>query len=154
MKSTYIYILLLLSCLVVMSACNNKKQTHEEQQKDKFEGAYYTTEELEKKAAQDSNFAKSKEYASKMGEAAIEMSKNTFNMKANEKLLLEFEVALKALKQNTDDIKRNPDLSKDAAFMKNTQAKAEKVLACQQSLKKAHLNASEESKFHDLCHQK
>jgi len=153
MKSTYIYILLILSCLVVMSACNNKKQTHEEQQKDKFEGAYYTAEELEKKAAQDSNFAKSKEYASKMGEAAIEMSKNTFNMKANEKLLLEFEIALKALKQNTEDIRKNPTLSKDASFVKATQAKAEKVLTYYQSLKKAHLSPDEESKFNKLNRQ-
>ena len=88
-----------------------------------------------------------------MEKTGIEMAKNSGNMIANEKLLLEFEVALKALKQNTDNIKRNPVLSKDVAFMKNTQVKAEKVLACHQSLKKVHLSPDQEQKFYKLNHQ-
>jgi hypothetical protein len=153
MKFFPIYISILLCSILFFVACNNKKQTQEEQQKDQFEGAYYSAEELKEKAAQDSNFAKSKEYASQMEKAGIEMAKNSGNMIANEKLLLEFEVALKALKQNTEDIKKNPTLSKDVLFVKATQAKAEKVLTYYQSLKKAHLSPDEEQKFYKLNHQ-
>ena len=135
-----------------MGACNSK-QTQEEQKKEQFEDAFNTSQELKEKAAQDSNFAKSKEYASQMEKAAIEISKKTFNMNTNEKMLLEFEVALKSLKQSMDEIKKNPELSKEVSFMGKVQSKAGKVRELQQSLKKVNLNPLEKEKFNELCHR-
>lgn len=137
-------------CLI-MGACNSK-QTQEEQKKEQFEDAFNTSQELQEKAAQDSNFAKSKEYASQMEKAAIELSQKTFNMNTNEKMLLEFDVAIKSLKQSMDEIKKDPELSKDLAFIKGIRAKADKVLTYQQSLKKLNLNPTEKKKFEELCH--
>lgn len=145
------YIVIFFCCLI-MGACNSK-QTQEEQKKEQFEDAFNTSQELKEKAAQDSNFAKSKEYASQMEKAAIEISKKTFNMNTNEKMLLEFEVALKSLKQSMDEIKKNPELSKEVSFMGKVQAKAGKVRELQQSLKKVNLNPLEKEKFNELCHR-
>jgi len=88
-----------------------------------------------------------------MERACIEMAKKTSDMNTNEKLLLEFEVALKALKQSTDRIKENPQLANDASFMEKTKAKVDKVREYQQNLKKAQLSSVEEKKFYELCHQ-
>lgn len=136
-----------------MDSCHNKKQTQEEQTKEQFEDDFDTSEEFQDKAAQDSNFAKSKEYASQMEKASIEMSKKTFNMPENEKILLEFEVALKNLKQHTDKLKQNTKLSKDVSFMEEMQTKASKVREYQQCLKKANLNPQEKDKFDKLSRQ-
>lgn len=106
------------------------------------------------KAIEDPEFAKSKEYTSQMEDACIEMSKKTFNMRETDKLLLEFEVALNALKEYTDKIKKNPELSKDASFAEKIQTKANKVIDYQQKLKKARLNPLEKRKFDALCHRK
>lgn len=154
MKSllNYSYIFIL-SCGLLMCACNNKKQALEEQKKDQFEDAFNTSEELKEKAAKDPQFAKSKEYSSQMEKACIEMSKKTSTMNENEKMLLEFETALKTLKLNTDKLKQNPGLSKDVLFMGKVQAKAGKVRELQQSLKKVNLNPLEKEKFNELCHQ-
>lgn len=153
MKYFSIYVFIIF-CSLLMGSCSNKKRTQEEQKKEQFEDAFIKSEKLQEKAAHDSVFAKSKEYASQMEKTSIEMSKKTFNMKENDKLFLEFEVALKALKECTDKIKKNPELSKDNLFMENTQAKIDKVLEYQQSLKKAQLNSIEKKKFYELCHQK
>lgn len=136
-----------------MDSCHNKKQTQEEQTKEQFEDAFNTAEELKEKAAQDSNFIKSKEYSSEMEKASIEMSKKTFNMPENEKMLLEYEVALRNLKQYTDKLKQNTKLSKDVSFMEEMQTKASKVREYQQSLKKANLNPQEKDKFDKLSRQ-
>jgi len=137
-----------------MSACGKKKQSQEEQKKEQFEDAFTTTEELQEKAIEDPEFAKSKEYTSQMEDACIEMSKKTFNMRETDKLLLEFEVALNALKEYTDKIKKNPELSKDASFTEKIQTKVNKVIDYQQKLKKTRLNPLEKKKFDALCHQK
>lgn len=142
--------IVILSCCLILISCNSK-QTQEEQKKEQFEDAFNTTQELQEKAALDSNFANSKEYSSQMEKAAIEMSKKTYNMNSNEKMLLEFEVALKSLKQSMAESKRNPELSKNLTFAKNIQAKANKVLVYQQNIKKLDLNQTEKKKFQDLC---
>lgn len=135
-----------------MSTCSNK-QTVEEQENEQIEEAFNMVEELQEKASKDSNFIKSKEYSSQMEKAAIEMSKKTFNMPVNEKLLFEYEVSLKNLKLNTDKLKQNPDLSKDLSFVKETQTKADKVREYYQSLQKTNLNSQEKKKFDKLNHQ-
>lgn len=84
---------------------------------------------------------------------SIEMSKKTFNMPENEKILLEFEVALRNLKQHTDKLKQNPKLSRNVSFMEKIQAKADKVREYQQSLKKTNLNPQEKDKFDKLSRQ-
>lgn len=137
-----------------MISCNNKKKTQEDQTKDDFQQTYNATEDIQEKAALDSNFAKSKEYALQMGKASIEMSKRTFNMKPTDKLFYEFEIALIALKQKTIEMKQNPELSENASYMKRIKVKIDKVLACRQSLKNARLNPVEEKKFQYLCHKK
>ncbi|MCE5332163.1 MAG: hypothetical protein LLF95_08475 [Bacteroidales bacterium] len=136
---------------MAMSACN--KQTQEEQKPEQFEDAFNTSQELQEKAVADSGFANSEEYRSQMENASIEMSKKTFNMNENEKMLLEFEVSLKKLKQYTDQLKQHPELSKDASFMGKVQVKAAKVRELQQSLKKVNLTLLEKEKFSELCHQ-
>jgi len=150
---TFSFIFIVFFCILV-SSCSNKKQTQEEQKKEQFENAYNSAEELQEKAAKDSNFAKSNEYSAKMEKACIEMSKKTFNMKDNEKLLLEFETALAALKEYADKIEKDPQLAKDKSFMEIAQIRGEKVLECQQNLKKAQLNPIEKKKFYELCYKK
>ena len=152
MKPFYIYIFIIFFGLL-MSACNNKKPSHEEQENEQFEEAINKVEELQEKAAQDSNFIKSKEYSSQMEKAAIEMSKKTSNMPVNERMLFEYEVALRNLKQYTNKLKQKPDLSRDISFMKETQTKADKVREYYKSLQKANLNPQEEEKFYKLNHQ-
>jgi hypothetical protein len=71
---TFSFIFIVLCCILV-SSCSNKKQTQEEQKKEQFENVYNSAEELQEKAAKDSNFAKSKEYSAKMEKACIEMYK-------------------------------------------------------------------------------
>ncbi|SHF12275.1 hypothetical protein SAMN05444405_105153 [Bacteroides luti] len=151
MKSFSLYIFISVCCLLIV-ACSNKK-TQKEQKKEQFENAFNSVEELQEKASEDTAFAKSKEYATQMERACIEMAKKTSDMNTNEKLLLEFEVALKALKQSTDRIKENPQLANDASFMEKTKAKVDKVREYQQNLKKAQLSSVEEKKFYELCHQ-
>ncbi len=136
---------------MAMSACN--KQTQKEQKTEQFEDAFNTSQELQEKVVADSGFANSEEYLSQMEKASIDMSKKTFNMNENEKMLIEFQVSLKTLKQYTDKLKQHPELSKDASFMEKIQAKAEKVREYQQSLKKVNLNPIEKEKFNELCHQ-
>lgn len=136
---------------MAMSACN--KQTKEEQKPEQFEDAFNTSQELQEKAVADSGFANSEEYRSQMEKASIDMSKKTFNMNENEKMLIEFELSLKTLKQYTDKLKQHPGLSKDVSFMEKVQAKARKIREYQQSLKKVNLNPIEKGKFNELCHQ-
>ncbi|MDD3322109.1 MAG: hypothetical protein PHS59_11770 [Paludibacter sp.] len=144
----YLFIIL---CLLIIS-CNKTKQTQEEQTKTEYKNALYTSEELQQKAEDNQEFAKSKEYADQMQKVKIEMSKQTSIMNENEKLLLEFEVSLKKLKEFTTQIKENPGLSKDGVFMKRVLARADKVREYQQSLKKLNLNPIEKKKFQELCH--
>lgn len=147
-----IYISIILYILLI-SACNNKKQSHDYDENDQIENILSEVEELQEKAAQDSGFINSKEYASRMVQANIEMAKKTNNMPVNEKLLFEYEVTIKNLKLNTDKIKQNPDLLKDVAFEKETQIKAGKVREYYQRLQKANLNQQEKEKFDKLNHQ-
>ncbi len=136
---------------MAMSACN--KQTQKEQKTEQFEDAFNTSQELQEKAVADSGFANSAEYRSQMEKASIEMSKKTFDMNVNEKLLLEFEISLNGLKQYTDRLKQHPELSKDASFVKKVQAKAGKVREYHESLKKVNLNPKEKEKFNELSYQ-
>jgi len=152
MKRFPIYVFII-SCVLFNSSCNNKKQSQEEQKHEQFEEAFIATEKLQKKAAQDSNFAKSREYSSQMEKANIEMSKKTFNMNENEKSLLEFEVSLINLKQYTNQLKKHPKLSRNVSFMETIQAEADKVRKYQQILKKANLNPQEKEKFEELSHK-
>lgn len=151
MRNIYNYILIVISFFLI-SACNNKKQSQEEQKK-QINEVYNEIEKLQEKAEQDSDYTKSKEYLSQMEKAAIEMSKNTYSMPENEKLLLEYEVSLKNLKKNTDSLKLNNKLSYNKYFINNTRIKADKVRECQQKLLKANLNHLEKEKFTRLSHQ-
>jgi hypothetical protein len=153
MKSFLVYVFIVFCCLSITS-CGNKKQNRIEQKREQYENAYNSAEELQEKAARDTNYAKSKEYSKQMEKICIEMSKKTFDMKESEKLLLEFEAALDALKECTDKIEKDPQLKKDKSFMEKAQDRAEKVLDYQQKLKKMQLNPEEKKKFHELCYRK
>lgn len=137
---------LLLACLFIVS-CTGKQADSQQQQ---FEDAFNTTEELQLKAEQDSNFSNSKEYAAQMERAAIEMSKKTANLQSNEKMLLEFELAIKSLKQSMDEVKKKPELSHDLTFKKAIKTKSDKVLLYYQSIKKLNLSAAESHRFKEL----
>jgi len=146
--SKYLFIIL---CFLLTS-CNKTKQAQEEQTKTEYKNAFYISEELKQKAEDNQEFAKSKVYTEQMEKAKVEMSKQTYIMTVNEKLLLEFEVSLKKLKEFTTQIKVNPGLSKDGAFMKRVLTRADKVREYQQSLKKLNLNPIDKKKFQELCH--
>ncbi len=151
MKSYFKYFLI--AACILTAACNSK-QAKVEQSENEYKDAFYTTEELQEKAKEDPEFASSEEYRSQMENARMEMSKQTTNMSENDRLLLEFEVSLKALKQNTDEIKQNKNLTNDASFMKKVLAKADKVREYQQRLKNLNLNSVQKLKYEELCHQK
>ncbi len=145
--------LILVLCCCIMLSCNNNKQNSISEKQDQYEEAFNQSEKLKEEASKNPEFAKSKEYSKQMERAAIEMAKNTHGLNQSDKLLLEFELALKSLKQNTELLKQNPKLTKDLSFLEKTQAKADKVREYQQMIKKINLNPTEKKKFDELCQQ-
>jgi hypothetical protein len=153
MRYFHIYtFILIISCALFIISCNKKKESVEEK-KEKFEDAFNTVEELQDKAAQDTNFANSKEYKLNLERAMFEMSRKTAKMSENEKLLLGYRVSLKALKEYTDDLKQNPALARDASYMEKVQARAAKVREYYVSLEKVKMNPHELEEFNQLSHQ-
>ena len=134
-------------------ACTQKQEKQEQQKEEEYQDAFDKVDELQQKAAKDTGFAKSSEFNAQMEKAAIELSKKTSKLSENQKLLLEFETSIKALKQSTNDIKQQPSLSKNKSFLELVQNRASKVREYQQALKKAPLTPDEKKKFEELNHQ-
>ena len=91
-----IYCIVFFSCL--LWACNSPS-SKEEGLKKECEEAYDAMDRIQEKALEDSNFMHSDQYRKEMERAAIEASKRTNGLRANEKLLLEYETAVKLLKE-------------------------------------------------------
>ncbi|HNX89205.1 MAG TPA: hypothetical protein PKH58_08990 [Paludibacteraceae bacterium] len=137
-----------------MNACVTKSQDDDAgENKKQLENTYNTVEELREKAAANPEFIHSKEYASQMERAGIEMSKTTNHLKKYEVLLMEYEIALKNLKHSSDKIKSNPNLTENELFMTEMQRKADKVRAYYQTLKTMKLSQMETENFIRLSHQ-
>ena len=139
-------------CLWHLPVLKNRKK-QEQQKEEEYQDAFDKVDELQQKAAKDTGFAKSSEFNAQMEKAAIELSKKTSKLSENQKLLLEFETSIKALKQSTNDIKQQPSLSKNKSFLELVQNRASKVREYQQALKKAPLTPDEKKKFEELNHQ-
>lgn len=136
---------------MALASCQKKSQ--QEERKDVYEEASNATQDLQEKAAQDTGFAKSKDYAAQMERAGIQMAKQTAQMDTNEKLLLEFEIALRNLKQSSEKVKQAPNLLKNKKFVELLQEKVATVRDLRKKLQDAKLADAEKVRFDELCRQ-
>ena len=82
-----------------------------------------------------------------MEQAAIEASKRTNGLRANEKLLLEYETAVKLLKEYAEKAVKDASLYQDASFSEKLKVRSDRVREIYVKLKKANLNPLEKRKF-------
>ena len=102
---------------------------------------------IQEKALEDSNFMHSDQYRKEMERAAIEASKRTNDLRANEKLLLEYETAVKLLKEYAEKAAKDASLYQDASFSEKLKVRSDRVREIYVKLKKANLNPLEKRKF-------
>lgn len=135
--------LLATTCLVLL-ACQSKKTPNIE----KNDTGYEHSIEMDAKAISDSNFMKSKAYSFYKEKEGIELAKK---LKNHGEVLQEFEKSITSLRESTDKLKLNPDLSKNKQFTASIQLKAGKVREYQQLLKSMPLNDIEKERYKSLC---
>ena len=134
-------------------ACNSKKEEKIKVEKE-CKKANAQIEDLNIRAAKDSNFRKSEEFRTKMESAYIAKAKQQSALQTTEKLLLEYELALKSLRKYSSKLKSTPELQKNKDFMVAVEAEASKVRDCYKTLQKSNLTSEEKEKFEQLTHQK
>lgn len=139
-----IYCIVFFSCL--LWACNSPS-SKEEGLKKECEEAYDAMDRIQEKALEDSNFMHSDQYRKEMERAAIEASRRTSGLRANEKLLLEYETAVKLLKEYAEKAAKDASLYQDASFSEKLKVRSDRVREIYVKLKKANLNPLEKRKF-------
>lgn len=152
MKMKLTQLITLLCCTLFIMACGNKKPDNEQEIKE-INNAYTNIDNLDEKIATDSNYKKSSNYGAEFERAQIELAKKTKGLDSNEKLLLEYEMALKNLKTFTEKSKLNNDLLKDKGFASVIELKANRVREFQQELKKQKLTPEQLNRFNELSTQ-
>ena len=85
---------------------------------------------------------------------SIAKAKQQSALQTTEKLLLEYELALKSLRKYSSKLKSTPELQKNKDFMVAVEAEASKVRDCYKTLQKSNLTSEEKEKFEQLTHQK
>jgi hypothetical protein len=153
MKIIYYFTVIFFSIFLITACNSNKKQPLEEQKK-QINEAYNKIDELQEKAAQDSDYAKSKEYSQQMEKANIELAKKTSNISEIDKLLIEYETELKALEVYSKKLLKQPKLSEDKKFTDEMLMKGNKVRELYQKLSTSTLSAKQKKKFQELSYMK
>jgi hypothetical protein len=137
-------IYLLASACFFLIACQSKKPQNFEKT---YPGYDYTIE-LDAKAVTDSAFRNSKAYSFYKEKEGIEKAKKLRN---NGEVLQEFEKTIISLRESTNKLKLNPNLSKNEQFKALIQLEANKVREYQQLLKTMPLNNLEKEQYKRIC---
>lgn len=134
-------------------ACNSRTEQKIKVEKE-CNKANAQIEDLNIRAAKDSNFRKSAEFRTKMESAYIAKAKQQSALQTSEKTLLEYELSLKSLRKYSSKLKSTPELQKNKNFMVAVENEASKVRDCYRILQKSNLTSEEKEKFDQLTHQK
>ncbi|MFM2293403.1 MAG: hypothetical protein RIS29_3216 [Bacteroidota bacterium] len=134
-------------------ACHSKTE-EKIKVEEKCNKASAQIEDLNIRAAKDTNFRKSDEFRRKMESAYITKAKQESALQTTEKCLLEYELAINSLRKYTVRLKKNPDYRQDKNFMAAVENEASKVRDCYGILQKSNLTSEEKEKFEQLTHQK